>query len=271
MSETYETLTYEVQDRVGVVTFNRPEQRNAFTQPFKDDLLALCRARQYDTDIGALVMTGAGGAFSAGGDLKGLNAGDRTTDIDRRRIYKVHDWFQLLLNLEIPVIAAVDGPAYGGGFGLALGADFILASDRARFCCVFSRIGLVPDVGCFFTLPRIVGLQKAKEIMYTNRAILAEEAKELGIAMDVYPQEALMQEAMKLAHRLTKASTPAIGCTKRILNQSFNLDAQALVEMEAAAQAVFFASDYHKQAIANFVDKKPMAFNWEAMDKADEG
>ena len=89
--------------------------------------------------------------------------------------------------------------------------------------------------------------------------------------MDVYPPETLMDEAMKLARRLTMASTPAIGATKRILNQSFNLDAQAMVEMEAAAQAIFFTTDYHKDAIRRFVDKEPLAFNWEAMEKAENG
>lgn len=271
MAEIYETLTYEVKDRVGIVTFTRPKQRNAFSQELKDDLLKLFRARQHDSEIGAMIITGSDGVFSAGGDLKSLNATDRPVDRDRRRIYQVHDWFQVLLNLEIPVIAAVDGPAYGGGFGLALGADFILVSERARLCCVFSRIGLVPDVGCLFTLPRIVGLQKAKEIVYTNRPIFAEEAKQLGIAMEIHPHETLMDEAMALARRLTKASTAAIGCSKRILNQSFNLDAQALVEMEAAAQAVFFATAYHKDAVANFVNKQPMDFNWEAMDAAERG
>ena len=271
MAHDFKTLSWEVKDRIGIITFTRPEQRNPFSQEFKDDLLALMRQIQFDDSLGAVIMTGEGGYFSAGGDLKGMNAGPRRTDADRRRMYQLHDWFQALLNLEVPVIAAVDGPAYGGGFGLALGADFVLASDRARFCCVFSRIGLVPDVGCLFTLPRIVGLQKAKEIAYTARPIFADEAKALGIAMEVHPPETLMDEAMKLARRLTMASTPAIGATKRILNQSFNLDAHAMVEMEAAAQAIFFTTDYHKDAIRRFVEKEPLAFNWEAMDKADNG
>ena len=270
MAHEYETLSWEVKDRIGVITFTRPESRNPFSQAFKDDLLHLLREIQFADDLGAVIMTGSGGAFSAGGDLKGMNAGPRKTEADRRRMYQLHDWFQVLLNLEVPVIAAVDGAAYGGGFGLALGSDFVLASTRARFCCVFQRIGLVPDVGCLFTLPRIVGLQKAKEIAYTARPILADEAKALGIAMDVHPPEELMDAAMALAGRLAQASTPAIGATKRILNQSFNLDAHALVEMEAAAQAIFFTTDYHKDAVRRFVDKEQLAFNWEAMDKADK-
>ena len=199
MTQDYQTLSYEVEEHVGIVTFTRPKQRNPFSQEFKDDLLRLFRDLQYDREIRALIITGSDGVFSGGGDLKSLkaNAKDRTADWDRRRLYQIHDWFQLLLNLEIPVIAAVDGVAYGGGFALALGADFILLSDRARLCCVFSRIGLVPDVGCMFTLPRIVGLQKAKELVFTNRPIFPDEAKQLGIAMDVHAPEKLMGEASR--------------------------------------------------------------------------
>ena len=192
---------------------------------------------------------------------------NRNTLDDRQRFYRYHDWFQKLLNIEIPVIAAVDGAAYGAGFSMALSADFILCSNRAKLCCVFPRVGLVPDVGAFFTLPRMVGLQKAKEIMFTGRPLDAMEAKDLGIAMEVHKSDELMNAAMELAERLCKASTPAIGATKRILNQSFNLDANALIEMEAAAQAVCLSSDYHSNAIQGFLNKNPMAYDWERMDR----
>tara|TARA_B100001173_G_C15490774_1_gene338753 strand:- start:25 stop:459 length:435 start_codon:yes stop_codon:yes gene_type:complete len=133
-------------------------------------------------------------------------------------------------------------------------------------CCVFPRIGLVPDLGAFFTLPRMVGLQRAKEIMFTGRPLDAQEAKELGIAMEVHGTDYLMDATMELAGRLCKANTRAIGATKRIVNQSFNLDAQALIEMEAAAQAVQLSSDYHQNAIRGFLDKQPLAYDWERMD-----
>jgi 2-(1,2-epoxy-1,2-dihydrophenyl)acetyl-CoA isomerase len=184
---------------------------------------------------------------------------------DRGRVQELHDWFQIMLNLEKPVIAAVDGAAYGGGFGLALGADFILLSERARLCSVFSRIGLIPDVSVIFTLPRMVGLQRAKEIAMTGRPVYAEEAKQIGIAMEVYPVETLYKEADKLAQRLALSSTKAQGMTKRAMNQSFTLDATAAVEVEALMQSVLFQSDYHKDAINRFVNKQPLKFNWEDM------
>lgn len=260
----YTALTYEVKDHIGVVTLNNPAKRNPFTPALVQDLTELMRELQYATDIGALVITAAGGTFSAGGDIKGMLT-SRSPDEGRRRLQQMHDWFQPLLNLELPVIAAIDGAAYGGGFAIALGCDFVLLSERARLCCVFTRIGLVPDVATMFTLPRIVGLQRAKEIMFTNRALSPDECVQLGIAMSVHPVDDLLPQAMQLAGRLAKGPTAAIGATKRIVNQSFNLDAGAMVEMEAAAQGIFLNSDYHKQAVQNFVDKKPLAFNWEQM------
>lgn len=262
----YKALTFTVEDGVGTIIMNRPEIRNAFSDDLKDDFLALFRDLQYREDLGAIVIRGDGGVFSGGGNLKGLDGAEETTTQRRRRIQSLHDWFQVYFNLEIPVIAAVDGAAYGGGFGLALGADFILCSETARFCSVFSRIGLVPDVGVLYTLPRIVGLQRAKEIALTNRPIFAEEAKQIGIAMEVYPAETLYEEADKLGKRLCKASTPAQGLTKTILNQSLNLDANALIEMEAAAQGLLLSTQYNKDCLSAFVNKQPLPFNWEKME-----
>ena len=268
----YQAITFETKDRIGIITMNQPERRNALSSEMRQDFLNLIPTLQYDTNLGAIVLQGTDGVFCAGGDLKNLAQAleNRNTAVDRQRLYRHHDWFQKLLNLEIPVIAAVDGAAYGAGFSIALSADFILCSDRAKLCCVFPRIGLVPDVGAFFTLPRIVGLQRAKEIMFTGRPLDAKEAKELGIAMEVHDAENLKSAAMELAGRLCRANTPAIGATKRIVNQSFNLDANALIEMEAAAQAIYFSSDYHTNAIRGFLDKKPLAYDWERMDREAE-
>jgi len=272
MSSTdYTAIKFEAKDGIGTITMNQPSRRNALSPEMRDDFAKLIPTLQYDTGLGAIILKGADGVFCAGGDLKALSdgLGERNTAVDRQRLYRYHDWFQKLLNLEIPVIAAVDGAAYGAGFSMALAADFILCSDRAKLCCVFPRIGLVPDVGAFFTLPRIVGLQRAKEIMFTGRPLDAAEAKDIGIAMEVHPADELDAAARALAARLCKANTPALGATKRIVNQSFNLDANALIEMEAAAQAIYFSSDYHEQAIRGFLDKQPLAYDWERMDRDD--
>ena len=264
----FQAITFEERDGIGIITMNQPKRRNALSPEMRADFAKLLPSLQFNTGLGAVILKGTEGVFCAGGDLKALaeNLGKRDTSLDRQRFYHHHEWFQKLLNLEIPVIAAVDGAAYGAGFSIALSADFILCSDRAKMCCVFPRIGLVPDLGAFFTLPRMVGLQRAKEIMFTGRPLDAQEAKELGIAMEVHGTDDLMDATLELAGRLCKANTRAIGATKRIVNQSFNLDAQALIEMEAAAQAVQLSSDYHQNAIKGFLDKQPLAYDWERMD-----
>ena len=264
----FQAITFEQRDGIGIITMNQPKRRNALSPEMRADFSKLLPSLQFNMGLGAIILKGTEGVFCAGGDLKALaeNLGKRDTSLDRQRFYHHHEWFQKLLNLEIPVIAAVDGAAYVAGFSIALSADFILCSDRAKMCCVFPRIGLVPDLGAFFTLPRMVGLQRAKEIMFTGRPLDAQEAKELGIAMEVHGTDYLMDATMELAGRLCKANTRAIGATKRIVNQSFNLDAQALIEMEAAAQAVQLSSDYHQNAIKGFLDKQPLAYDWERMD-----
>lgn len=264
----FQAITFEERDGIGIITMNQPKRRNALSPEMRADFAKLLPSLQFNTGLGAVILKGTEGVFCAGGDLKALaeSLGERDTSLDRQRFYHHHEWFQKLLNLEIPVIAAVDGAAYGAGFSIALSADFILCSDRAKMCCVFPRIGLVPDLGAFFTLPRMVGLQRAKEIMFTGRPLDAQEAKELGIAMEVHGTDDLMDATMELAGRLCKANTRAIGATKRIVNQSFNLDAQALIEMEAAAQAVQLSSDYHQNAIKGFLNKQPLAYDWERMD-----
>ena len=264
----FQAITFEERDGIGIITMNQPKRRNALSPEMRADFAKLLPSLQFNTGLGAIILKGTEGVFCAGGDLNALaeDLGKRDTSLDRQRFYHHHEWFQKLLNLEIPVIAAVDGAAYGAGFSIALSADFILCSDRAKMCCVFPRIGLVPDLGAFFTLPRMVGLQRAKEIMFTGRPLDAQEAKELGIAMEVHGTDYLMDATMELAGRLCKANTRAIGATKRIVNQSFNLDAQALIEMEAAAQAVQLSSDYHQNAIKGFLNKQPLAYDWERMD-----
>lgn len=265
-SHDYRALRFEVIERVGVITFCRPDQRNAISDELKADMTHLLRALSVDRELSALVLTGSDGIFCSGGDLKYLNQTERSADWDRRRIYQLHDWAQLLMNLEMPVIAAVNGPAIGAGFGLALAADFILCSSQASFRASFGRVGLVPDSGLFFTLPRMVGLQLAKEIIFTGRTVDAAEALRLHIAMAVHPAEYLHDEAMRLARRFSEAPTAAIGASKRILNQSFHLDARALVEMEAAAQAIFFHSKFHKEAVADFANRKPFRYDWDRLD-----
>ncbi|WP_353146038.1 enoyl-CoA hydratase/isomerase family protein [Pollutimonas bauzanensis] len=245
-----------------VITINRPERRNAFDLEVRQGLAEAIFEARDDDDIKAVVITGAKGVFCAGGDLKSLSESKRPIYKDRDRIRRLHSWFHELVNLEKPVIAAVDGPAFGAGFNLALACDFIMGTPTARFCAVFGRIGLVPDLGGFFLLPRIVGLQRAKELVFTAREVEAQEAASMGILYRIVPAEDLLQEALALAARFHNASTQALGMSKNILNRSFNLDQNTLAELESHAQALALHTDYHDTAVARFLDKQPLEFVW---------
>lgn len=267
-------ILFEIEDEVATVTLNRPDARNALSEEMRDDFDQLLPHLQAEAgkSVKAVVLTGAGSAFSAGGDIKAMKARAMHTPAEsRKRMRASHHRMYDLGHLELPVIAAVDGPAAGAGFCLALAADFILASPRARFAASFNRIGLVPDWAGLYYLPRLVGLQKAKELVFTCRLIGAEEAKEMGIVYDILPQENFLEGAKAFARRFRNASTEALGMSKNLLNRSFESDFKTMLELEAMAQSVARGGDYHKQAVARFVDKQPPLFNWEAMEKESSG
>jgi 2-(1,2-epoxy-1,2-dihydrophenyl)acetyl-CoA isomerase len=244
-----------------LVTLDSPATRNAMTPPLREGLAHAIAQVKADASIRAVVLAGANGAFCAGGDLRGIAA---AAGLDsgawRARMQGANAVFRDLLTLERPVIAAVDGAAYGAGFSLALAADFVLATPRARFCMVFMRMGLVPDCGATYTLPRAVGPQRARELMLSTREVGAQEALSLGIAMELHEPAALLPRALALADSFAGASPLAAGLVKR-----FALDAgamEAAFEAEANAQALCFQTPQHREAVAAFLDKQPLAFQW---------
>lgn len=265
---TFTHIQFDVKDQIATLTLNRPEARNALSNEMRRDLdaaIAILRSRA-GADIRALILTGAGGAFCAGGDVKAMNdqAGSRTAFGVREGLRESHNRMMDLLNLEMPVIVAVDGAAAGAGFNLALVGDFILASTRSVFIQSFVRIGLVPDWNGLFLLPRLVGLQKAKEIMFTGRRIGPQEAQKLGIVHSIHEPGQLMDVARDMARRFCDAPTRAIGLSKNILNQSLHLDPRAILELEAYAQATARTDEYHAAAVQRFVNKQPTLFDWDA-------
>jgi 2-(1,2-epoxy-1,2-dihydrophenyl)acetyl-CoA isomerase len=254
------SVRFECHGRTAVVTLDSPATRNAFTPAVREGLAQAIATVRADHDIRALVLTGAGGHFCAGGDLRGI----ASTELDgagwRERMHKVQAWVRDLITLDRPVIAAVDGAAYGAGFGLALAADFVLATPRVRFCLSFLKIGLVPDCGVFYTLPRVVGAQRARELMLSAREVGAAEARELGIAMELHEPDRLMPRALALAATFANASPLAVSLIKRALTDPGALD--GLLDTEANAQALAFGTTEHREAVRRFLDKQPPAFDW---------
>ena len=256
------SVTFERRGSTALLTLNSPATRNAFTAEIREGLSDGIAQARADADIRALVITGSGGVFCAGGDIRGMATAFAVNDgaAWRSRMHGTQRWMAELLTLDKPVIAAVDGAAYGAGFSVALAADFVLASTRARFCLSFMKLGLVPDCGAFYTLPRVVGAQRAKELMLSGREVGAPEAKQLGIAMELHEPEALLPRALALAASFDGASPLAVSLIKRAIFNPGELAAQ--LDSEANAQALAFGSGYTQDAVQRFLGKQAPAFNW---------
>ncbi|MDB5897207.1 MAG: Enoyl-CoA hydratase [Ramlibacter sp.] len=253
-------------DRIGataVLTMNRPEQRNALDLELRAALAEAVAEVRDDRAVKAVVLTGAGSHFCAGGDIKAMASGDGERDIfeGRERIRKIHRWFDELVDLEKPVIAAVDGVAFGAGLSMALAADFVLASPRAKFCAVFARIGYAPDMGAMYLLPRAVGLSRAKEMVFSARVVDASEAVTIGIAQQIVPGD-LREAALAYAERFHSAPTEALGLVKSVMNHAFESDRRSVYAQEAMAQAMCRESSFHQEATRRFLAKEPPLYQW---------
>ncbi|CAB3791021.1 4-chlorobenzoyl coenzyme A dehalogenase [Paraburkholderia caffeinitolerans] len=260
--------TLVIDDGVAEFTHQVPKSRNALSLGLRQDYAQMLDMIERDRGIRALILTGSGGSFCAGGDIRSLkeareNPEAGSPDGIRRRLMNGHMWMQRLRNLEIPVIAAVDGAAAGAGFSLALAADFVLASSRAFFCMSFVKIGVVPDLAAAYLLPRVVGLSMAKELALTARRVDVQEAKQLGIVHTIHSPEALAQQAREFARRFVTGPREAMGLTKRLLNQSFESHYALLAELESSAQAVATSAPFHAAAVAAFLDGQPAPYDWE--------
>lgn len=264
----YETIRYELRDDgVALLTLNRPAQRNALSVQMREEIAHLLPLISHHAAVKALVLTGAGEHFCAGGDIAGMRkpVTARTPADSRGVLRDVQSWLPQLVGLEKPVIAAVDGACYGAGFSLALAADFVICTPRARFCQAFVRVGLVPDFSALFLLPRVVGLQKAKELMFSGRVVEPDEARALQIVFEVHPCERLLEAALELAARFRHAPTESIGITKTLLNRSFQSDERLMGELEAFAAATVKTLPYHQSAVERFFAKEPVRFDWDRL------
>ena len=257
-----ETLEYVCADGVATITLNRPQARNALNAAMVGELDTLLGQISRDDSVRALILTGAGGAFCAGGDVRSMHAAPRSAQDWRTGMRRAHRVVRAIHGLDRPVIAAVDGVAFGAGFSLALLADIVLVSSRARFCMAFGRVGLVPDYGALYTLPRVVGLQRAKELVFSAREVAAEEARSMGLALEVHAPENLMPRALEMARALSGASPQALSLAKDALNASLGHELDAMLQMEASGQGIAGSTEYALDAFRRFAEKQPGRFQW---------
>ncbi|WP_313885455.1 enoyl-CoA hydratase-related protein [Desulfallas sp. Bu1-1] len=206
-----------------------------------------------------VILTGAGRAFSAGGDLNILD-GSIGPSAARDYVLEVSEITKLICNMEKPVIAAVNGLAIGGGLSFVLAADFVIASSEAKFCQAFVQVGLVPDLGGTYFLPRIVGMLKAKELIFTGKTIDAFEAERIGIVNKVVDPGSLQEAVEQLSSQLAQGPSSAIGLTKSLLNRNINRCLDEALEDEAFAQSICMQTQDHREGVRAVREKRKPRF-----------
>ena len=257
----YETVLYEKVNGVANIALNRPEKLNAFDPTMHDELYRALGSVAEDEEIRCVVLRGEGRGFSAGADLAQIvNEADGDPDLGEylRTTYSL--LVKRMVRIEKPIIAAVHGPVYGAGVGLALACDLRIAAENTKFSVAFIKIGLMPDAGVTFLLPRVVGLGRAMEMSMLGDAVEAEEAYRIGLVNKVVADESLPEEARNLAGRLATMPTVALGRIKHALYASFETDLETVLEGEAEGQTFCGFTQDHKEGVTAFFEKREPRF-----------
>ena len=257
-------LTYEQRGAIVTLTMNAPEQRNVLTgndapQAFVD----ACERIGADESVRCVILTGAGTAFSAGGNLKHMQELLDESPTALRAWYRhgVQRISTAVYNLEVPLIAAVNGPAIGAGCDLTCMCDIRIAAEGASFAESFVKVGLIPGDGGAWLLPRVVGMSRALEMTFTGDALSAQEALACGLVSRVVPAERLLDEARALAARIAANPGPGLRMAKRLLREGQHMRLESLLEMSAGFQAVAHKTPHHVEAVNAFVEKRKADFS----------
>jgi 2-(1,2-epoxy-1,2-dihydrophenyl)acetyl-CoA isomerase len=255
-------VLFTLDGRVGTITLNRPGKLNAFAGEMRQELAGVVGEATSDDRVRVVVITGAGRAFCAGADVAYLQDLITTGDWESaRELVEVGaKVVSAIASLPKPVIAAVNGPAAGGGANLALACDVRIASDRASIGQTFNRIGLHPDWGGTYFLPRLVGPAKALELMFTGDMIEAQEGLRLGLFNRVVPHERLMEETRALAERLAEKPPIALALAKQAVRRSFDATLQVMLDVELDHQSRCFTSEDAREGISAFLEKRAPVF-----------
>lgn len=259
MTDISPMIQIDIHDHVAVVTLDRPEKRNAVNDALRNQLIAALDKVNADDAVRAIVLTGTGSVFCAGGDISGMRA---RLDAPRgevgyngwRRQKQTHRLISTIYNMDKPVVAAVNGAASGLGCDLALACDFIVAGATATFSMTYLRRGLIPDGGGLYFLPRRVGTVRAKELIFSTRNVGAEEAVSIGLA-DRLGGDDPRNDAVAWANELAVGPPAAIALAKSIVNRAVDLPLETVFALGSEAQSICYASDEHHDAVNAFLNK----------------
>jgi 2-(1,2-epoxy-1,2-dihydrophenyl)acetyl-CoA isomerase len=259
----YETILLEKEGGVATISLNRPKVLNAFNGTLHEEIYDALNSAAADDEARCIVLRGEGKGFSAGADLADIVEDDSNPDGPDLGEYLRETYGRLItriVGIEKPIVAALHGPVYGAGLGLALACDLRLAGESAKFSVAFIKIGLIPDAGVSFFLPRIVGLGRAMQMSMLGEALDAQEAHRVGLVNKIIPDEKLEEEVSELAGRLAGLPTQALGRIKQTLHKSFQGDLAAALEAEAVGQTFCGYTEDHKEGVAAFFEKRNPTF-----------
>ncbi len=259
---SYETIVFDTAGSVATITLNRPDKLNAFTAKMHEELRAALAVVQKDDALRALVVTGAGRGFCAGQDLQEVTPAspDASRDLGQKLERNYNRLIRTLRALPKPIIAAINGVAAGAGANTALACDIVLAARSASFIQAFARIGLVPDSGGSFALPRRIGMARAAGLLMTGEAISAEQAESWGLIWKCVDDDKLAAEAQALAARLADGPTLALGLIKRLLNASGTNTLDQQLDLERDFQRLAGMSEDYREGVTAFREKRKAAF-----------
>lgn len=264
MNVTYETLTFDVIDGVARIGLNRPDAANAFNPTLCRDLFDAAIACDEREDIRAVLLTGEGSMFSAGGDLKFFEAQGGKLGASLKEITGLlHAAIGRMAHMDAPVVGAINGMAAGAGFSLAAACDIAIAGNSTRFTLAYTAAGLSPDGSSTWFLPRLIGLRRARELMLTNRMLGAEEAQQMGIIDRVVADDDLETEAMAQAKAFAAGPTKAFGATKRLLQDTWTSGLETQMDRETRSISDLTRTADAREGIDAFVNKRKPSFKGE--------
>ncbi len=253
----FNTLLFEVRDHIAHLTIHRPDSANSINLEFSKDLLSAILQCDDDPEIHAVVITGKGDLFCAGGDLKEfVKQGSHLPLYIKEVTTYLHSAISRMIRMGAPVIAGVNGFAVGAGMSIALACDFVLATPSARFSVAYTRVGLTPDGGMSYILPRIVGLKRALELTLTNRVLSAQEAFEWGLVNRLVEEGELLDQARALAGQLASGPLISLGISKRLLHMGWNETLETQMENESQSIAHVSRTLDAREGMAAFLEKR---------------
>jgi len=254
------SIELKIENKIAYITLNRPDVFNSFNREMAFLLQDTLDACEINEDVRAIVLTGNGKAFCAGQDLKEVTSHDLNPGFKKILEEHYNPIVTRIRKIKKPIIAAVNGVAAGAGANLALACDVVVAHERVSFIQAFSKIGLIPDSAGTFFLPRLIGFQKASALAMLGEKVSSEEAERMGMIYKVIPSESFEDEVQKLAMKMAKMPTKALGMIKELLNQSMTNDLDSQLAMESKYQIEAAQSDDYEEGVAAFIEKRQPNF-----------